>query len=77
MSTMEILAAALSLNARQRGRLIAALIQSLESEADKPFENASEAELLRRLDTLPAPSIRRNSATVRRAVLERLHKRRR
>ena len=75
MSTTEIIDAALSLNARERGRLIAALIQSLEAGALKPFENADDAEILRRLATSDT-SRRRGSAAVTRAAQERLRKRR-
>ena len=75
MSTAEILDAALSLDLRQRGRLIAALIQSLEVEGSRPFENASQAELLRRLAAVQAgKSTRRSSAAVGRSALERLRK---
>ena len=74
MSTAEILDAALSLNTRERGRLISALIKSLEVGAPKPFENADEAELLRRLGSVGSAK-RRNSAVVSRAAIARLKRR--
>ncbi len=75
MSTTEILDAALSLNARERGRLIAALIKSLEGGSKKPFENADDGELMRRLGTVDGAK-RRTSVAVSRSALARLHKRR-
>ncbi len=76
MSTAEILDAALALNARQRGRLIAKLIESLDAGSEAPFENADEGELVRRLDGLETRP-RRSAAAVSHAALERLNKRRR
>ncbi len=74
MSTAELLDAALALNARQRGRLITKLIESLDEGSDAPFENADEDELIRRIDR---HSARRSAAAVSQAALERLSKRRR
>jgi hypothetical protein len=76
MSTTEIMDAALLLSTRERGRLIAALMQSLEIGGSMKFENADEAEVLRRLDTSPAAR-RRATSVVSRAAIERLTKRRR
>ena len=75
MSTADIIDAALSLPLRQRGRLLAALIQSLEVKEEPPFANADDAELLRRV-TASTSAKRRPNSTVTRAALERLRKRR-
>jgi len=49
MSNGEVFTAALALRPRARGELIALLLQSLEEDAGPPFENASTAELKRRM----------------------------